>query len=212
MQNYARDYVNPQNVYESMRPLVNLCSYLGILPICMVGRRPNRRFAVTRLFYVTTVMHLLLFVTALWRSMRSGSLFSHFFEFDTFTAISELFQLMTAFAAMGVVYAVCFANRYSYVAAVDALARVDRGLRRLSVRHDHWASFVWTLWNMLASVVVFTFYVAGCVVLVKYAGQSVSVSTFVSYFMPHTIVAQITFHHRIWVRQIVNRVQHLNGV
>lgn len=210
---YVRDYVNPLNVYESLRPLVNICNYIGILPVCMIGRRPNRRFGIARLFYINTVLHLLLFVVALLRSMRNGSLFSHFFDFDAFTSISEIFQLITAFASMGVVYAVCFAHRYRFVAAVDQLQLVDRRLEhKLGIVQDYWRDFVWIMWNIVAYVVVFAIYVAGCVMLIKMSDHEVSMSTFVSYFMPHTVVAQIVFQHRCWVWLIVRRATDLNGV
>lgn len=214
----VRDYFDPLNLYESMRPLVNTCSYMGFLPVYLTGQRPDRRFAVQRLFYVNGVLHMLLFLVALLRSIRtSRSLFSYFFGGSTITRISELFQLVTAFAAMGIVYVVSFANRYRFVAAVDALHLVDRRLdRELGIRQNYRAVFVWTLWNMLANVIVLAVYVYGCVMLVHYStrtrGHYVSMSTFVSYFMPHAVLAQIVFKHRVWMRHIVRRAKLLNGV
>lgn len=210
---YVRDYVNPLNVYEALRPMVNICNYTGLLPICMIGRRPNRRFGIARTFYCNTVLHLLLFVVALLRSMRNVSLFSYFFEFDAFNSISELFQLITAFAGMGVVYAVCFAYRYRFVAAVDQLQLVDGRLdRELGIVQDHWRDFVSIMWNIGVYMVIFSIYVAGCAMLVRMSDHEVSVSTFVSYFMPHIVVAQIVFLHRCWVRLVVRRSADLNGV
>lgn len=211
---YIRDFFDPSNVFESMRPMVIMCSLTGILPCYMVGKRPDRRYTITRWFYVITVTQLMWFIMAMIRSFRTRGLFSYFIEFEEFTRVFEIFQVISSVAAISVTYAFCFAYRYRFVAAVATVHLVDQRLERdFGVRHDHWKSFVWILWNMAASLALFFGYVFSCVWLVRgSSGHEVSLSTFISYFMPHTVLAQIVFKHRIVVRQIQRRWELLNRV
>lgn len=209
---YMREYFSPQNVYEAIRPLVSTSSYFGLLPIRLTGKRPDRHYRVSRLCYLTTVLHLILFVVSLTRSLGTSSLFSHFILYDNVARVSELFQLITAFAAMGVVYAVCFAKRYCFVAFVDMLNQIDRSLATLGVVHNFVAMFRSICWDLLATSLIFIAYIGSCVVLVVYSDHTVGVTTFVTYFLPHTVVAQIVYKYRMITRQIICRMSCVNEV
>lgn len=209
---YIRDYFDPQNVYEAMRPLINSSGYVGVLPLQLSGKRPNRCYRVARIGYLNAVLHIVLFVVSLMRSLRTCSLFASFFSSDRITSLSEIFQLITAFAAMGVVYVVCFAKRYRFVAVVNMLHQIDQSLVRMGVVQDFVSMFRSICWDLLWTMVIFAAYVASCVVLVEFSDHTVTVTTFVTYFLPHTVVAQIVFMYRMITRQIIVRMICLNKV
>lgn len=211
---YIRHFFDPLNVYESMRPMLVMCSLTGILPVYMVGTRPDRRYAISRLFYMITVTQLVWFTIAMMRSFRTRGLFSYFIEFQAFTRLFNVFQLLSSVAAMSIAYGICFIYRYRFVAVVTAIHMVDGRLERdFRVRHNHWKSFVSILLNMAASVALYFGYVFICVWLIRWSSNhEVSLSTFISYFMPHTVLAQIVFKHRILMQQIQRRWEHLNRV
>lgn len=209
---YVRNYLQPLNVYEAMRPMINTCSYMGLLPIRLTGKRPNRCYQVSRLGYINAVLHILLFIVSLMRSLRTASLFSSFFISDNITSLSELFQLITAFAAMGVVYAVCIAKRYCFVAIADMLHQIDQSLARLGMTQDFALMFRSICWNLFWTIVVVTVYIASCVVLVENSEHTVTVTTFVTYFFPHTVLGQIVFKYRMIMGQIIRRMISLNKV
>lgn len=209
---YFREYFHPLNVYEALRPLLNASSYIGVLPIKLSGIRPNRCYRVSRLGYVATIFHISLFLYSLMRSLRTSSLFSSFFNSDRITSLSELFQVITAFAAMGVVYVVCFAKRYCFVAVVNMLHKIDQRLASQGVMLNFGLILRSICWDLFWSIVVFIVYVASCVVLVANSEYSVNVTTFVTYFFPHTILGQIVFKYRMITKQIINRMRCLNKV
>lgn len=209
---YFRDYFSPLNVYEALRPMINSCSYMGLLPIQLSGKRPNRSYRVSRLGYLNAVLHILLFVVSLTRSLRTASLFSSFFISDNITSLSEIFQLITAFAAMGVIYVLCIAKRYRFMGIVNMLHKIDQRLVKLGVVQDFVSIFRSICWDLFWSLIVFAVYVASCVVLVVYSDHTVTVTTFVTYFFPHCVLGQIVFKYRMITGQIINRMICLNKV
>lgn len=185
---------------------------MGLLPIQLTGKRPDRCYRMSRLGYINAVAHIILFLVSLMRSLRTASLFSSFFSSDKITSLSELFQLITAFAAMGVVYVVCFAKRYCFVSVVDMLHRVDQRLSKLGVVQNFVTMFRSICWKLFWSIIVIIAYVASCVVLVEYSDHTVNVTTFVTYFMPHTVLGHIVVQYWMITGQIIHRMRYLNKV
>lgn len=220
IRNYWHGYANPQNVYESLRPMLHICILVGILPVRMVAaksatdRRSQYHYKVSRLGYFITIVHLVWFGTCFTKTFQSGCIFRAFFEnTDGLASASETFQLIFSLVAMTIVYFFTFRKRYAFIAAIDVLARVDERFWHSFGRCQSHSQLMKRVFATYAAItIVLAVYMCGCAFMMWYADRNMNVFAWFSYFLPHIILLQLVFKFMTVLSQISRRFHCLNKV
>lgn len=207
-------YANPQDVYETLQPMLHICFLVGILPVRLSGRTSNRCYKVSRLGYVLTIVHMIWFGTCFTKTFQSDCIFRSFFEnSDGLASASETFQLIFSLVAMTISYFFTFRKRYVFIAAIDVLARIDEHFcRSFGRRQQHRQLMNRIFWYYAGITTVLTVYMCGCAFMMWYADKNMNVFAWFSYFLPHIILLQLVFKFMTVLSQIARRFKCLNKV
>lgn len=117
-ENYFKSYINPLDIYGTLRPVLQICGFMGILPI----RLSKGRYRVSKIRVMISALHMIWFGICFVITFQSECIFKQFIESDGLAFVAEIFQLATSFAAMTIVYSHSFWKRYKFIAAIAMLA------------------------------------------------------------------------------------------
>lgn len=209
IENYFKSYINPLDIYGTLRPVLQICGYMGILPI----RFAKGRYRVSKFRVLISAIHMIWFGICFVITFQSECIFRQFIESDGLAFVAEIFQLATSFAAMTIVYSHSFRKRYKFIAAIAMLAAIDDHFRRINrhqLNYRHMLRYV--VGCALCMSIVITVYLMGCALLMWYADQDTSIFSWVSYLFPHIIIMLLVYKYISVLHQIKIRFACLNKV
>lgn len=209
IENYIKSYINPLDIYGTLRPVLQICGYMGILPI----RFSKGRYRVSKFRILISAIHMVWFGICFVITFQSECIFKQFIESDGLAFVAEIFQLATSFAAMTIVYSHSFRNRYKFIAAIAMLAAIDDHFRKINRPQQHYRHMLrYVFVCALCMSIVIIVYLFGCALLMWYADQDTSIYSWVSYLFPHIIIMLLVFKYISVLHQIKIRFVCLNKV
>lgn len=207
-----KSYFNPTDIFEALRPILLSSVYVGVLPLKLIGKKPNRSYAVSPFGFFNATWHICLFGFCFYKTVWSGSLFQYFFEDSSIAAIAEIFQLILALFAMIVVYTVPFAKRMKFIALINMLNQIDGSLISIGINQNYKKMLQVILTYMTSALIVFIVYICGCNILMRTPNHEANFYAWITYFLPHIVLGQITLKFTILIKSICYRFICVNQV
>lgn len=199
----------PQDIYESLHPMIWIFLILGVLPLRISGTRGYYHLKSVHLSYISAVILLVSLFFCYYVSMSLERIFLSYFMNHPFSSVIDRWLISASLIGTIIVYFKNIRRSDVFVQIVERLDSVDHMLKSIGRKMKHWNTTVDILFRLTSGTVIFIIYVAGSYHLLSVMGKRTQLTTWVSYFVPHMLLMLVLFQHRTVMYLLVNRFSEL---
>lgn len=209
---WLKTFLNPVDIYAAQTPLLKLSLITGIAPLKLIGSPGNRRLEVNLFGFMNTFLHICLFFGCYVRTIFfHESIVSYFFKTEI-SAVGDTLQLCIGLIGIIVTLLYSLIQRNKFVAWFHLMAKIDDHFKEIGVETDYKSTLKFISWVLLFKAIFFIAYLVGSWILFKTENIYPNFSCWVSFFLPHLMIAIIVVLFLCLVKQMKHRFLLLNKV
>lgn len=202
----------PQDIYESLRPMIWIFLMIGVLPLRISGRRGNYHLQTVFLGYLTAFIMLIMMIYCYLTSLPLERIFLSYFMNHSFSAVVDRLLITSSLFATMMVYFKNIRRSYGFVRIIERLADVDQMLKTIGGRMKHGSTTVNIIMRLMSGSTLFSIYVIGSYKMLNGQEMQTHLTTWVAYFLPHLLLMLVLFQHRTVMHLLVNRFAETSRV
>lgn len=212
MKKFIKKLLYPSDLYESLRPLVFMLFVDGIPPYKLNSSANANRSKRVILGRIIGSIYLAMFCVSYALTIGNLNIFTSFFMDYKLAQVVDTVLITSTLFAMFLVYLSAFVKKHHFCDIVKILVDVDTRLIKFGVNLNHRKSVLALMKFSAVTAVVYFFYVIGSYQLLSMFNHRAYLYTWISYFMPHYILALILFKYLTITKIIRHRFATLNKV
>lgn len=206
------NFLYPSDLYESLRPLVLMLLISGIPPYELNPAKKNLSTCVI-IGRLIGILYLAMFIVSFALTINDATTVKSFFLAVGLPELVDVVMMTSTLFAMVLVYLSGFVKKYNFGDVVDILATVDSRLAKIGVNLNHSKNVLNFMKIVALTVLLYVIYICGRSYRILNAlYHQASPSTWISYFIPHYIIAQILVKYLTTTNIIQHRFATLNSV
>lgn len=202
----------PQDIYESIRPMIWIFLLLGVLPLRISGSRGNYQLKIVYIGYLTALVMLIIMFFSYTFTIYLDRIFLAYFLNHPFSAVVDRVLITSTLLGMILVYSKNIRRSYGFVRIIKRLDCVDQLLKSIGERMSYGHATLDILLRLLNGTLFFAIYVIGSFYLLSMQGWRTHLTTWISYFLPHMLLMLVLFRHQTVMHLLVNRFAKLSKV
>lgn len=207
---FISNSLNPSDLYEALRPLVLMLFISGIPPYEL---NPSAKTNLSKCVIVGRfigVLYMAIFITSFAMTIGDLTIVTSFFMAYGLSQVVDVILMTSTLFAMVLIYLSAFFKKYHFDDVVNILAKVDTRLTKIAIDLSHRKTILTFVKYISLTAVVYCLYILGSYLLLN--GSLDSPFTWISYFVPHFIIAQTIVKYLTTTKIIRHRFATLNKV
>lgn len=209
---FINKLLHPKDLYESLWPLTVMLFISGIPPYETIATKMNCSTRVI-LGRIIGILYLAMFITSYALTVGNQNIFTSFFMSYQIAQIVDIVLMTSTLFAIFLVYLSTYLNKYHFSDILKILVDVDTRLSsKFGINLKHRRTVLALVKFAAVTMVVYDLYVIGSYQLLSMFNHRAYLYTWISYFMPHYILALIFFKYLTITSIIRHRFTTLNKV